>query len=539
VGGEGPQARGGAMSDLEHVLLQALANNVPHRIYAKDTQGRFIFANRAVAIGMGAGGPADLIGKTDFDFYCAASAAQYFQEEQEIMRSGTPMVSHEEHVRYTRSGREAWMLTTKVPYRDAMGTVLGIVGINYDLTERKNVEAALVNAKEHAERAAAVETMRLYRELIEQHGQLQQVQEALRESESLLKAAQKISRTGAWRRRPGRSDDVWSPECFDILGLDPQRDAPSFDLVVQRIHPDDLEVFKEEVRATLERREAFDFEFRIVMPDGKIRHLQSLGEPVGKHDFVGALIDLTDRKASEAALRNSQNELAHMSRLSMAGELAASIAHEIMQPLTTIVANAAASLRMLDKHELAQARDGLRDIVNAAMHGAEVIQGLGRLIRKSEPELVRLDLLEAVREVVVLTEAQAQLHGVSIDSRPVGRALFVAGNRAQLQQVLLNLIINAIEAMAGQDGPKLLRVRARRQPDGRARVCVEDGGPGIDPSVAQTLFEPFVTTKPTGMGMGLSICRTIIEAHGGRLACTPAPGGGSIFSFELPCEAAD
>src|SRR5712691_11037916 len=139
---------------LEHTLLHTLADNVPHRIYAKDTACRFTFANRAVADGMGATGPQELLGKTDFDFYPQDAAARYFDEEQQIMRSGCPMLSHEEHVFYSRSGREAWLLTTKVPLNDDEGHVIGIVGINYDITERKLAEEALQEAKRLAEQTA-------------------------------------------------------------------------------------------------------------------------------------------------------------------------------------------------------------------------------------------------------------------------------------------------------------------------------------------------------------------------------------------------
>lgn len=522
------------MSPLERNLLFTLADNVPHRIYAKDTEGRFIFANRAVALGMGAGKPEALLGKTDFDFYPRQSAEQYFMEEQEIIRSSVPMVNREEHVFYVKSGTEAWMLTTKVPYRDEEGRIAGIVGINYDITALKANEGALRSAKVRAEEVAANETTRLYAELLEQHRNLQHVQAALRESESFLKAAQTISRTGAWRWRPDADEDIWSPEVFRMLGYDPLIDRPSYDSFLQRIHPDDLPAFQDNVGAALERRLAFDVEFRIVAPDGSTRCLQSMGEPVSARDYVGALIDLTDRKAADEEVRRMRSELERMSRVTTVGALAASIAHEITQPLMAISANGSASLRFLDQGADHEVRQALCEIVDDAMRAADVIRGLGRLMRKSAPEATPLDMRQIIQEVVALTRGQAQATGVSLEPLASFDATLVVGDRAQLQQVLLNLIINAIEAMGSMTGEKTVRLRTARSTNGNVQVEVQDNGPGVDASITQSLFEPFVTTKSSGMGMGLSICRSIVEAHGGTLAVAPAVPHGTVFTFELP-----
>jgi C4-dicarboxylate-specific signal transduction histidine kinase len=239
----------------------------------------------------------------------------------------------------------------------------------------------------------------------------------------------------------------------------------------------------------------------------------------------------------EAQVTERTAELCRVARLTTMGELVASIAHEINQPLTGVVTNGQAGLNWLnrDKPDLDQARNAFSYIVSAGKRAGEVIRGLRALAKKSEPELAQLDIDDAVREVQALTRSELQRHGVTLhtdlsaDDRPV------FGDRVQLQQVLLNLIMNGLEAMrAVTERPKTLAITSEPAGPSGVLVAVEDTGTGLDPATADRIFEPFFTTKSDGLGMGLSICRSIIDAHGGRLWVSPGVLCGSVFRFTVP-----
>ena len=269
--------------------------------------------------------------------------------------------------------------------------------------------------------------------------------------------------------------------------------------------------------------------------------MQSVGQPdsteSGDLEFVGTVMDMTERRRAEEALRNAQAELARVARLTTMGELVASIAHEINQPLAAIATSGNACLRWLnrDQPDLDEARDAVSRIVRDAHRAGDVIHGLRALARKSGPQLTKLDIHDAIEEVLALTRGELQRHGVvlhtdlSADDRPV------LGDRVQLQQVLLNLIMNGIQAMgAVTDRRRELTVSVALAEPGRVQVAVEDTGPGLDPAIAQRIFDPFFTTKSDGLGMGLSICRSIIEAHGGQLWVSPRAPHGTAFRFTIP-----
>jgi C4-dicarboxylate-specific signal transduction histidine kinase len=250
--------------------------------------------------------------------------------------------------------------------------------------------------------------------------------------------------------------------------------------------------------------------------------------------------EVHERQHAQEALRESQAELARVARVTTMGELAASIAHEINQPLTAIVNNGGAGLRWLNREppNLDEVRDAFAHMVSDAMRAGEVIRGLRALARKSGPQLTTLDIDDALHEVLSLTHSEAERHGVVLRTDLAAGDRHVVGDRVQLQQVLLNLILNAIEAMNAVDGERALTVASALTDDGRVVVSVEDTGVGLDPAVAQHIFEPFVTTKRDGLGMGLSICRSIIDAHGGRLWVSPGVPRGTAFRFTVPVAAA-
>jgi C4-dicarboxylate-specific signal transduction histidine kinase len=254
--------------------------------------------------------------------------------------------------------------------------------------------------------------------------------------------------------------------------------------------------------------------------------------------YVGAVIDITERKRAEGEherLRQLEADLAHMNRLTTMGELTASIAHELNQPLTAIVTQSEAALRFLDGDDpdLDEARDSLSSITEDGMRAGEVIRGLRALARKSGPQLTNLDIDDVVRQVLALARGELLRHDVVMRTELAADEP-VVGDRVQLQQVLLNLIMNSVEAMRGVTERNRELAVSSTVEQGSVLVSVKDTGAGLDPSAAERMFQPFFTTKPDGLGMGLAICRSIVEAHGGRLWVSPRTPHGADVRFTVP-----
>jgi len=247
-----------------------------------------------------------------------------------------------------------------------------------------------------------------------------------------------------------------------------------------------------------------------------------------------------ERIRAEEALRAAQAELARVARLTTMGELAASIAHEVNQPLMAVVTNADTCLRWLAKEpsDVDEARQAAERVVSAGHRAADIIRTIRALARKSTPEMTRFDINAAIADVLTLTRGELHRHDVSFETELPAGLEAVLADRGQMQQVILNLIVNGIEAMtADVHHPRVLRINSRMVEPGNILIAVADTGTGLDPAKVDYIFDAFFTTKPEGMGMGLSICRSIVEAHGGRLWASPNSPRGSIFQFTVPAAA--
>ncbi len=368
----------------------------------------------------------------------------------------------------------------------------------------------------------------------------------LRESEHYLAQVQRLSHTGSWALDPATGKAIyWSEEMFRIHGLDPQRShAPDLDELPRFWHPDDRDWVVERIRTTIRDKAEYAAEHRLVLPDGTIRHLRAIGHPLlddagGLVEYVGTVMDITDRKRAEEALHKAQAELAHVTRVTTVNALASSIAHEVSQPLGAVVANADAALRWLAREppELDEARETLRCIAQDGHRAGEVIGRVRALLRKTDTVTAHLDLNDLIHDTVALVHGAASRHRILLRTELAPDLPRVGGDRVQLQQVLLNLLLNGIEAMKDvAERPRELLLRSQPDGSGVVLVSVQDTGVGLDPRSVERVFEAFYTTKPEGLGMGLAICRSIVEAHGGRLWAAAHEPHGTVFQFTLPSE---
>ena len=372
-------------------------------------------------------------------------------------------------------------------------------------------------------------------------------EESLRRSEGYLAEAQRLSRTGSWARVAATGEmTYWSEECYRVLGFEPHGELPRFETFLQRVHPDD----QAKVRgiAEMARREKMEYEldYRIVHPGGDIRDIHVVGHPVLSPsgdlvEFVGTVMDVTERRRADEErerLRQVQADLAHVNRVTTIGELTASVAHEVNQPIAAAVTNANTCLRWLtrDQPDVEEARAAAMRIVKDGTRAAEIIKRIRLLFKKDTSERELLDVNQIIREMTVLLRGETTRYKISVRTELAADLPQAMGDRVQLQQVLMNLMLNGIDAMKGVDGTRELVIKSQQGENEQLLVSVIDTGVGLPSQQADQIFNAFFTTKPDGTGMGLSISRSIVESHGGRLWAADHSPRGASFHLTLPAK---
>ena len=370
---------------------------------------------------------------------------------------------------------------------------------------------------------------------------LQEVYRELQDSETYLAEAQKLSHTGSFGWDISNGKIYLSAETFRIFEFE-STTMVTIDAVLDRTHPADRSTMQQVIERASRDRIAFDVEHRLLMPDGSAKFLRVIGRPSSDEEncteFVGAVTDITDRKCAEQALNKARSELAKVTRITSLGVLTAAIAHEVSQPLSGIITNASTCLRMLsaDPLNVDGARETAKRTLRDGNRASEVITRVRALFRRTEFTLGPLDLNEATREVIALSLSDLHRNRVVLGSELSEDIPPVNGDRIQLQQVILNLLRNASDAMTSvDDRPRELLIRTERCDEDCVRLTVKDVGIGFAPEARDQLFEAFYSTKKDGMGIGLSVSRSIIEAHRGRLWATSNDGPGASFFFSIPC----
>jgi PAS domain S-box-containing protein len=369
-------------------------------------------------------------------------------------------------------------------------------------------------------------------------------EEALRRSKNYLAESQRLAHTGSWALDgTTREARYWSEEMFRIFGFDPQQGLPMRDQWLQRIHPEDRDKVKRQAsnRMFVQKVDS-DIEYRIVLPDGTVKHIHGLAYPVlGPNEelieVVGTVVDITEHKHAEEArdrLRQLEADLAHINRVTTMGELTASLAHEIKQPIGAAVTNAEACLRLLDRNQpdLPEAREAALEMVKDSRRAAAIIDRVRLLYQKGSPQRDVIDVNELIREMVIILRNEANRHSITMRADLAEKLPTVMGDRVQLQQALMNLMLNGIEAIRDPSGQ--LTIQSQLARDDQMLISVTDTGVGLPAEDIDKIFHAFFTTKSQGTGLGLAITRSIVESHGGRVWAAPNSGQGATFYFTLP-----
>jgi PAS domain S-box-containing protein len=487
--------------------LRTIIDSIPGFVCAMSAKGEIELLNKRLLEYFGKTFEEMKAGWATSDSIHPEDRARSFELYKHSIQTGTP---HEYEQRYRRAdGVYRWFHRSACPVRDTEGHITGWYALMTDIEDRKRAE------------------------------------DELQRKEAFLAEGQHISSTGTFSWRLDTDEVALSREGYRIFDLD--LNAPvTLEQIGKRVHHDDQAILSDRIMQARAAKEIQDYEVRLRMEDESVKYLQVSSHRTHRQDggveYIGAIQDVTQRRLAEESVNELRSELTHMARVASLGVLTASITHEVSQPLFGIMTNASTTLRMLgaDPPNLEGAMETTRRTIRDGKRASEVIVRLRELFHKKDPKIERIDLNEAAREVLMLCSDEFQKSGVNVRQEFTDGLPHLAGDRVQLQQVILNLLRNASDAMIRvTDGPKELAIRT--ETDGPDNVClkVRDTGEGIREQDAKALFKAFYTTKPDGMGIGLAVSQSIIERHGGRIWATTNDGPGATFAFSIPFKAVD
>lgn len=422
------------------------------------------------------------------------------------------------------------------------GDVIGILYVEYeakhDSVDEHQISFVIFLA---AQISRCIENLRLQKMAEDAVAGKQAAEKSLQVSIASQALSEEIGQMGSWRWEFAENVIHCSEQYARIFGLEPGSKVISFETFCSVVHPDDIEAINQSLHQSIADQKPIRTEYRLLKPNGSITHILGIGKPTladGKFvGFIGLVLDVTERKVSEDALRLAQSDLARYSRISTVGQLTSSIAHEINQPLMSVVANAGAGLRWLHRNEpdLQQVSASLQAIATDGQRAGQIVQSLRALTKNTKAVLAVLDIHDVLNHIVAIARSEMGRRKVSLVLQLDAELSDIFGDMVQLQQVMLNLVMNAIEAMSDvSDRPRVLTISTFTEQDQAIFIRVEDTGPGISDEAKARLFDAFYTTKKEGMGMGLTICQSIVENHGGHLSAEARPQVGTVFSFSLP-----